>query len=213
MKTWLDHIVIVAPSLQAGADYVARILGVRMHPGGRHAEMGTHNLLLRLGDDVFLEVIAVDPSAAEPRHARWFGMDHAAKIRDDWEEGRRLRGWVARTEDLDPLLASEGHWLGRKMRVSRGDRQWDFAVRPDGAWPLDGAAPCVIDWGPRGNPAAAMPDDSAKLKALTLECPDVALIERVYKRLGLVDPPLLRKSARTRLIAQIETPRGLIELR
>ncbi|HCV79405.1 VOC family protein, partial [Pseudomonas oryzihabitans] len=51
----LDHLVIVAPTLAAGARYVEERLGVALQPGGQHARMGTHNLLLGLGDG-YLEV-------------------------------------------------------------------------------------------------------------------------------------------------------------
>ncbi|MCD0504910.1 VOC family protein, partial [Bordetella petrii] len=58
MKTLLDHIAVAAPDLASGADWVERALGVRPQRGGAHPRMGTHNLLLRLGPDVYLEVIA-----------------------------------------------------------------------------------------------------------------------------------------------------------
>ena len=61
-----DHLVITAPSLAAGIAYVRDTLGVTPEPGGRHPHMGTHNALLKLGPDSYLEVLAVDPEAAAP---------------------------------------------------------------------------------------------------------------------------------------------------
>ena len=49
MNVELDHLVIVADSLEQGAAWCASTLGVEPGPGGRHALMGTHNRLLRLG--------------------------------------------------------------------------------------------------------------------------------------------------------------------
>jgi hypothetical protein len=59
----IDHIAVTAPTLEAGAELVRLALGVEPQAGGAHARMGTHNLLLRLGDAVYLEVIAPDPRA------------------------------------------------------------------------------------------------------------------------------------------------------
>src|SRR5215210_4568137 len=134
----LDHLAVVAPSLEAGVAHVRESLGLAMGLGGRHPEMGTHNRLLRLGDDLFLEVIAVDPEAAPPPHWRWFGLDESEAVRADWAAGRRLRSFVARTDGLDALLARHAPELGEAQRVSRGDRVWRFGVRPDGAMPRDG---------------------------------------------------------------------------
>jgi len=96
----LDHLAIIAPSLEVGADYVHDALGIDMPKGGKHPQMGTHNLLLRLGADVFLEVIAVDPEAERPRRRRWFGLDDLEAVQAAWDEGRRLRARVARTSDF-----------------------------------------------------------------------------------------------------------------
>jgi hypothetical protein len=54
---YIDHIVITAPDLEVGAEFVRQTLGVIPQSGGAHPRMGTHNLLLRLGDSLYLEVI------------------------------------------------------------------------------------------------------------------------------------------------------------
>ncbi|SHI35202.1 Glyoxalase-like domain-containing protein [Roseomonas rosea] len=208
----LDHLVLIAPSLAEGVAHLRAALGLEIPYGGAHPEMGTHNHLLRLGERVFLEVIAVDPAAPAPAHPRWFGLDDAAAVRAEWDAGRRLRAWVARSTALDPLLAAHGGLLGQAMRVSRGDRQWRFAVRPDGALPADGAAPCVIDWGERGCPAAAMPDLGARLESFTIEHPDPARLRALHAALGLSAGPELRQGPAIRLRAIIGTPSGPREI-
>jgi hypothetical protein len=208
----LDHIAIIAPSLDIGIAHVREQLGLEMQEGGKHCQMGTHNLLLRLGEDIFLEVIAVDPEATPPNQPRWFGMDDSASIRTCWETGARLRAWVARTNDLDAVLACHSAMLGSKIRVSRGDRDWLFSLPLDGALPHGGLAPSVIDWGLRGCPAVSMPDLGARLVAFTLEHPRPNEVLTLYETLGVIDPPRVRAGARPRYIAQIETPSGMREL-
>ena len=208
----LDHLTIIAPSLEVGADHVRDRLGVDMPTGGKHPEMGTHNLLLRLSNEVFLEVIAVDPDAAPPARPRWFGLDDSAAIQSDWDDGFRLRGWVAQTEDLDGVLARQGDLLGQKTRVSRGDRTWLFAVRTDGSLADDGIAPSVMDWGERGSPAPEMKDIGAKLISFHIEHPDPSHVTDLYRRLGVSNGPRVQRGLRLRYRAFIETPDGMREL-
>jgi hypothetical protein len=67
---YIDHIIVTAPSLEIGAEYVRQILRVAPQVGGKHPRMGTHNLLLRLGNSLFLEVISPDPDAPSPERPR-----------------------------------------------------------------------------------------------------------------------------------------------
>ena len=103
--------------------------------------MGTHNALLRLGGDAYLEVIAIDPGAPAPDRPRWFGLDELA--RDDLP---RLTTWVVRVDDLDATVAACSEALGIVLTMSRGPYTWRITVPPDGRPPLDGLLPAVISW-------------------------------------------------------------------
>jgi catechol 2,3-dioxygenase-like lactoylglutathione lyase family enzyme len=70
-----DHLVLAARDLDAGAAWLESLLGVKLAQGGKHARMGTHNRLLGLGDNFYLELIAIDPDAVAPGRPRWFGLD------------------------------------------------------------------------------------------------------------------------------------------
>ena len=212
MSLTLDHLTIIAPSLEAGVAHVRDRLGIDMSAGGKHPEMATHNRLLRLGPDVFLEVIATDPDAAPPKRPRWFDLDDAATIQSAWDDGRRLRSWVARTDDFDAVHAKQRSLLGQKTRVSRGDRSWLFALHPDGALPAGGVAPLVIDWGSRGCPASEMLDLGARLVSFTIEHPDPVWVTELYEKLAVANPPEVLKGAKFRYRAMIDTPRGMKEL-
>jgi hypothetical protein len=71
----IDHVTVTAPTLAGGAEFVRKALGVAPQAGGEHPRMGTHNLLLKLGDSMFLEVIAPNPNAPAPARPRWFALD------------------------------------------------------------------------------------------------------------------------------------------
>lgn len=203
---------IIAPNLEVGADHVRNMLDVDIPFGGRHAEMGTHNRLARLGNDVFLEIIAVDQAAKHPGRARWFGLDDADAVRRAWDAGHRLRGWVVRTSDIDSDLSAHGTILGLKAHVSRGDRSWSISVPPDGSLPAQGVAPSVIDWGSRGTPAMAMINLGLTLEKFWIEHPDLTMVQNLYENLGVQNAPQVQKAARFRYKASISTPSGLREL-
>ena len=96
----LDHLVVAATTLADGIDYVAATTGATPQPGGKHVAMGTHNALLRLGERVYLEIIAIDPDGAKPARPRWFDLDDIA-LQAELTERPRLIHWVARTDDIE----------------------------------------------------------------------------------------------------------------
>ena len=121
----VDHITVTAPTLARGAEYVARALDVTLQPGGEHPRMGTHNLLLRLGDALFLEVIAVNPAAAAPQRPRWFALDEMGP-----ESAPRLATWVAHTGDIRAAVDAITEDLGPIETMTRGALRWLITI-PD----------------------------------------------------------------------------------
>ena len=208
----LDHISVIAPSLVEGVAHVRTCLDLDVPFGQRHAYMGTYNHLLQLGDTVYLEIVALDPEADGPGGPRWFGLDDQKKVRSDWDEGRRLRSWVARTDAIDAIMAAHRGIFGEKVSFPAVNSSFDFAIPNDGSLPLDGAAPSIIDR--RGKPRSmtTIADPGARLRSFTLEHPDPAAVETLYRALIVDRPPTIDRGSRLRYRAQIETPTGLKEL-
>jgi len=177
VNTTLDHLVVGAASLEQGVQWCERVRGVTPGPGGRHARMGTHNRLLALSTEAFpqcyLEIIAIDPEAPRPPRPRWFGLDEPA-VQAQLAASPRLIHAVARSPQLDMHrwgLVQSGVQPGEPLAMSRaapaGELRWQILVRPDGALPLGGALPTLIQWRGR-HPAQGMPDSGVTLQALTL---------------------------------------------
>ncbi|MDC7827905.1 MULTISPECIES: VOC family protein [Pseudomonas] len=199
----LDHLVIVAPTLAAGALHVEQRLGVALQPGGKHARMGTHNLLLRLGD-CYLEVIAPDLDAPPPTRPRWFGLD---ELEPDAEP--RLAHWVARTRGLAEADARLMQTFGRIESMSRGTLAWQISIHADGQLPLSGVLPSLIDWGDARHPAAALIDQGCRLQRLELRHPDAAVLGQQLEAIGFSGPVAVMPGERPGLLAYLETPTGL----
>lgn len=207
MACRIDHITITAPSLESGCELVRARLGVAPGPGGEHPRMGTHNLLLRLGDGMFLEVIAINPGAPRPARPRWFGLDDLPG-----DAGPALACWVARCDDVAASLASSAEPLGRVEPMFRGSLEWLISIPEDGRLVLGGAAPSLIQWQALSHPAAGMPDMGCTLMALELLHPDPARVERLLRSLGVSEPGVpisVAAGAAPGLVAHIRTPQGL----
>ena len=123
LRSFLDHLVVTAPSLATGVEYVSKVLGVKPEPGGEHVRMGTHNCVLKLGDTIYLEVIAVNPDAPAPKQLRWFELDEPES-----NEIPRLATWVVRTNDITAALVASPVVSGYAMPMSRGPLNWTITV-------------------------------------------------------------------------------------
>lgn len=208
----LDHITVIAPTLAEGVSHVQNCLNLDVPFGTRHEYMGTHNHRLQLGNNVYLEIVAFDPDGTEPGRSRWFGLDNQEQVRSDWNEGRRLRGWVANTAEIDFVVSTHGAIFGDKVTLPPANPAFAFAIPEDGSLPLNGAAPSIIDH--QGDPTSMdeIPDLGARLHSFTLEHPYPAPIETLYRELSIGRPPAVVQGLKLRYRAQIETSTGLKQL-
>jgi Glyoxalase-like domain len=202
----LDHISVVAPSLSLGSAYVEAALGVAPGPGRTHSNMGTHNLLLALGPNVYLEVISADPEAPSVGRARWFGLDRVLH-----RSNPRLTAWVASTNDIMNTVVPE---LGEVETMRRGVHEWQMTVRSDGAVPLGGAAPLLIQRALGADPVAALPQSGLHFERLLIQHPDPHEVLALLARIKLTGPPVVTvtQGSECGLVAEIQTASGLRRL-
>ncbi len=208
----LDHLTVRAPTLAEGVAHVRECLNLDIPFGQRHGYMGTHNHLLQLGGSIYLEIVALDPEAAAPTRPRWFGLDDRSAVETDWHEGRRLRGWVARTNDIDSLLADHSGIFGQKVSLPWGNPSFDFAIPDDGSLPLAGAAPSIIDRRGKARSMASIADLGATLRSFSLEHPEAPLISKLYAKLAIDRAPEIIRGETLRYRASVETRSGVREL-
>lgn len=194
----LDHLVVSAATVEAGAEWVSALLGVPLETGGKHALMGTHNRLLGLGPGTYLEVIAIDPDVPPPHRPRWFGLDA-------FSGPPRLTHWVLRVPDLDAALAAAPPGAGRATALARGDLRWRFGVTDDGRLPCDDAFPALIEWQGDAHPAARLPDRGCRLRRLDIATADPAALTRA---LPLWDERVRVVAGTPGMRALIATPLG-----
>jgi hypothetical protein len=205
----LDHITVVAPTLLEGVLHVRNCIGIDVPFGTRHDYMGTHNHRLQLGNSIYLEIVALDLEGVAPGRSRWFGLDNQEKVRSDWHEGRRLRGWVANTNAIDAVVSTHSAIFGDKVSLPTVNPTFDFTIPKNGTLALDGVAPSIIDHRGDPTPMTSIPDLGARLHSLTLEHPNPAAIKSLYRELSIANPPLVVQAPKIRYRAIIQTPAGL----
>lgn len=200
----IDHLVYVTEDLDAGMALIEGLLGEKPVLGGRHPDFGTHNALLSLGDNRYLEILAPDPSLEPPDRGR---------LTDVW--GARAQGlftWVAKSADIRRAVDQAASPLGEVQPCSR--------MKPDGttlSWTLSdpfvgrlgGAIPFLIDWDTSPHPSLSAPS-GGELEGLVIRHPEPERIERILKSLDL--GVTVERSEMPGLVAHIRTDGGLVEL-
>lgn len=197
----LDHVAVVARTLEEGTTYVEAVLGVELSAGGKHHDMGTHNRLLSLGERIYLEVIAVDPEAPKPAHRRWFNLDA-------YDGAPRMMNWICRTDDLELALHQAPPGSGVPKTLSRGDMTWRMGVTEFGRLPFDDAMPALIEWGESPHPNRRLPDHGFRLSRLDVFHPRANELLEGFPALRSLHEVSVREGPEKRLIATIATPEG-----
>ena len=230
MKTQIDHLVVMAASLDEGVQWCEDTLGITPGPGGEHEKYGTHNRLFKIASPEFplayFEIIAINPLAVIPKRAqvpRWFDMDDAA-LQKAVAQGPRLVHFVSSTEDVKAVrhvLRTQGIERGQVVHASRksskGTLNWQITVREDGERLFNGCLPTLIQWGKpeatdplRLHPRNSLPRSGVTLQSLTVSHPSGAKLQAAFDAIGLANIAI--ETGPANLVASLQTPKGLVQL-
>ncbi len=196
----LDHLVVSAKTLEEASSYIEETLQVKLEEGGKHEFFGTHNNLLGLADGLYLEALAIDPTAVPKVQPRWFDLDSFIGI-------PRLNNWVCQVDNLSESLKKMPHEVGRIISMRRGVLKWKMAVTNTGVLPYDGAFPSLIQWQSKNHPFFKLGYSGCQLKRLTIIHPDA---DELIDLLSFYSNNLIsiEKGAESQLIAEIQTSNG-----
>jgi Glyoxalase-like domain len=230
MKTNLDHIVVVANTLEQGVQWCETTLGITPAPGGEHAQFGTHNCVFKIATPAhpmaYFEIIAIQPGAkgpANPHAKRWFDMDDPL-LKAAVAKEPRLAHFVVNTEDMNGAriaLKSQGIDPGTAMHASRHSRKgvlhWQITIREDGKRLFDGTLPALIQWGKpdevdpmRLHPRNSLPRSRVTLQSLVIAHPTAPKLQSAYDSIGVADIGITQGDAN--IIATLKTPKGIVTL-
>lgn len=206
----LDHLIFASPDLRAGVDHIRALTGAEPVVGGPHPGNGSRNELLTFDDRTYFEIIGVDPDQPEPSRPRPFGLDDL--------DAPKLVGYAIHPvgdeslDDVVSLMVAAGMSPGPVAEMSRRKPDgellsWMLTRGGDSGAASDGALPFAIDWGASPSPATTLPS-MGRLVALTVSSPVAsrrAAATALDVGVEVVDGP-------ARLSAQVETPRGVVEI-
>jgi hypothetical protein len=220
LNAQVDHLVVIAKSLDQGVRWCEDTLGISPGPGGQHPLMGTHNRLFKIASaqypQAYFEIIAIDPLAPQPNRRRWFDMDEASQ-QELVNDSPQLLHFVARVARISDSVAAwheleidRGAIVQASRPTSGGLLQWQISVRDDGQRLFDGGLPTLIEWG-QTHPTTAMPEMGIELRALQINHPQAPVLSAAFKAIGLHGVRV--QSGPAQLIASLSTPRGEIEIR
>ncbi|MES9964219.1 MAG: VOC family protein [Candidatus Sedimenticola sp. 20ELBAFRAG] len=210
----IDHIVIGASSLAEGVSYVKSMLGVDIPYGGEHIKLGTHNHLMQLGNETFLEVIAVNQQITSPARPRWYGLDDPY-TRLCLERQPSLLTWVVNTGDINGLIQKATFSLGKSELISRGNLSWYFGLPEDGRLLGGGLLPYAIEWHTENHPSKSMTDLGCSIQSVEIFHPYPNWIKSALKSidaLSLVKINELAENETPYLSVKIGTPTGEVNL-
>ena len=209
LRCEVDHLIVACADLAQGAAWLEAQLGVAPQAGGKHALMGTHNMVLRLGERIYLELIAIDPDAPAPLRPRWFDLD-TAHVRSRAQDSPYLLTWAARTNRIVDAV-TQVPALGQVLALKRDRYAWRITVPEDGALQFGGVLPTLLQWDGDAHPADALEDRGCTLQRLALEHPAASSVLPLYRDLRVTGPVDLKPGPRA-LVAHIATPRGAVAL-
>jgi hypothetical protein len=197
----LDHIAVAANTLAEGVAHVETTLGVTLEGGGQHSHFGTHNKLLGLAEGLYLEVIAIDPSAPPLPYPRWFDLDA-------FSGPPRLTNWITRCEDLSAALTRAHPQTGHPVSLTRGSLSWQMAVPPDGKLPFDNLHPALIEWAGSEHPVQHLAPSGCRLERIELCHPNASILQATLKPLFADDRVVIDEGPEPEMRAILDTPLG-----
>ena len=191
MDPRIDHIVIGAANLISGTNILESKLNTKFSPGGEHLTMGTHNNLLKLQSDIYLEVIANNPNVDKPSRPRWFSLDED-RTKEKIKHSPRTLCWVLEVENIENTVKKCGYNPGEILQISRDELTWKITVPYNGMLVDNGVLPVLIEWPNGQHPSKKLTNNNISINTLSLFHPEPSKIKNIIS--NLIESDLIRVS-------------------
>jgi len=183
----LDHIVFGARSIEEGTNFIEKKLDIKLSEVGYHDFMGTHNRVVKVDKDIYLEVIAIDSSSKSPNENRWFNLDNPI-LQKKLEYSPQMIGYVIETKDKEILK----HFCA-PIKASRGNYKWNFAMPNlesnffNKELIENGIIPSLINW-KSNKPVHEMKNNQLSLNKIEIEILDNQMqYKKIMDTIGIIE--------------------------
>jgi hypothetical protein len=204
----LDHIVYAVPDFDVALDWFEEHTGIRPKVGGRHLTQGTRNAVVNLGNGIYLEILAVDPTNKDITAPRWMGIDLISKpVVSRW--AFKTANTLADANALRTLDSDMGSVEEGQRQLSTGNLlKWEIIMPL--AEPAIDILPFFVNWSSSDfHPTERMPKEYT-LEAIRLQHPEPDTVMSELKYLGV--ETAVTKAETVGILMDIRTPKGLVTL-
>ncbi len=205
MKT-VDHFMYAVPDLEKGIDQFEALTGVRCDIGGPHPGNGTRNALMSLGDEVYFELIAPDPT--QDLTGNW--GEEFARLTEP-----RMITFAVQTKaikDVQAKVAGVGLTCDAPRFMSRNSpdgKTLEWHVMPLGGHDMERQMPFFIDWGETTHPAKTTVK-GCTLVDFQMLVTDAPRVRQVFDALGI--DVAVSQALTPGFFLKIDTPKGPVSL-
>ena len=191
MNSRIDHIVVGSCNLISGTNILESKLSTKFSTGGEHQIMGTHNKLLKLKSDIYLEVIANNPNVNNPSCPKWFSLGEE-RTKEKIQFSPRALCWVLKVDNIENTVKKCGYNPGEILQISRGELTWKITVPSNGKLVDNGVLPVLIEWPSDQHPSKKLNNSNVSLNKLSLFHPEPNKINNIIS--NLIESDLIRVS-------------------
>lgn len=204
----LDHIVYCVQDLESSIEHISDTLGIAPRFGGFHKTKGTKNALLDLGDETYLELLAIDEGNHNVSVPRWMGIDLISTPRiTRWAvKSNSLLRDIVRLKSVAPQLGE----IEEGQRTTGDNRSIKWQLSRPLPIPEVELLPFFIAWDTKEKHPTTFLDKGCSLKAFYATHPDPVLVHGILEKIG-VDLELKQWNTIS-IHATIEGPKGSISI-
>ena len=201
----IDHIVYAVANLERSIEIFTKATGLKVYPGGEHPDWGTHNAIVRIGEQTYLEFIAKKKSSQPVHKQTWMGLDLI--------ESDKITRWALASKDVEldaKYLKKYNEDLATIVIGSRAIDEhkmlnWLMTTVLPSPWVEP--APFLIDWKKSEHPTAAIPQNCS-IKSFTIEHAESEVLKKLLEKLQCPIEVYTTHSTQLKLV--LDTPKGEI---